>query len=286
MKKDEIIKALKRHHDRKPGAKKTAIGTLALIAALASVADAATVVLQADGRNATTTETPTGATNLVLTARNGVRIFSDSDAWKKNADGTLYNAVGSGAAPWRVEPSPETSGKCVKTLFLVTTNAPTIRLLETIVASNERFRMAGREENELFNEEAIPDTGPFTVASWAVDMQPGATLSGGKKQMLEIVFSEPQKLEDMHFLSEGRDAWARAWRGGVMEWIAMDDVVSEPVREAVAHYFRLKFGLDHLNAQSTPEGRARAGAMGISFGNIFGTVYIVAQISSDKGGNP
>ena len=240
------------------------------------------VVLQLDMRNITV-ET----NNIVLTALNGIRLAAQSAEWQVDPVAkAVVNTTGSGAAPFVVEAGPEASGKCMKTLFLVTTNAPAIRLFETIVASNERFRMAGREENELFNVEAIPDTGPFTVASWAVDLQPGATLSGGKKQMLEIVFSEPQKLEDMHFLSEGRDAWARAWRGGVLEWIGVDDIVSEPVREAVAHYFRLKHGLHHLNAQSTPEGRARAGAMGISFGNIFGTVYIVAQASSDRGENP
>jgi hypothetical protein len=232
------------------------------------------VVLQLDMRNSTV-----NATNIILTAFNGVKLYGNRNEWQVDpTNKTLFNAVGSGALPLRVEASPETSGKYVKTLFIVTTNAPAIRLFETVVASNERWRIGGKEAgNDLFNDEAIPDTGRFTVATWSVDLAPEANLLGGQKQLLEIIFHEPQKLEDMHFLSEGRAEWLRAYRGGILECIAFSgpDPVSEPVKMAIAHYFRLKYGLSHLTVQSTPHGRAAGSAMGVNYCGYFGTIYTI-----------
>ena len=239
----------------------------------AASANGGVVVFQADGRK-TTVDT----TNIVVTAFNNIKLFGSSDDWQTDSRGLIFNAKGSGALPLRIEASPETSGKYVKTLFIVTTNAPTIRLFETIVASRERFRMAGREANDLFNAEAAIDTGRFTVADWSVDLVSRADMVGGRRQLLKIIFSEPQPLGDIHFLSEGRsDAWLRAWRGGAFEFLAFSgpDEVSEPVEMAVAHYFRLKYGMTHLQATSTPSGRASAVAAGCHFGNYFSTLLLL-----------
>ena len=236
------------------------------------------VVFQADGLRHGAVE---GGTNLVLTATNGIKIYASSQEWMKDENtGVIYNAIGSGAFPFRVAASPATSGKYVKTLFIVIKNAEMIRLFETIVASKERFRMAGREANELFNDEAIPDTGNFTAPIWRTDLILYAPLLGGRVQLLEIEFSEPQPLETMQFLSEGRaDAWLRAHRGGLIEVIAIggtendNDPVPQPVREAVAHYVRLRHGLNHLHVMSTPAGRAMGSAMGINYAGVFGTIF-------------
>ena len=240
----------------------------------AATCHAGVIVFQADGRHGAVE----GGTNLVLTAFNGVRLFGNSDEWQKDANtGIIYNAAGSGALPLRIEANPETSGLFVKTLFIVTTNAPTIRLYETIVASKERFRMAGREANDLFNDEAVVDTGRFTIADWSVDLVSQADMTGGRKQLLKIIFHEAQPLEDIHFFGEGRAEWARAWRGGALEFMAFSgpDEVSEPVEMAVAHYFRLKYKLHHLQALSTPAGRSEAVAAGCHFGNYFSTLLIL-----------
>ena len=124
------------------------------------------------------------------------------------------------------------------------------------------------------------DEGAFTIADWAVDLAPRASVKGGQKSLIEIVFGEPQPLQTMHFLSEGRaDVWLRAWRGGLVECIAIggtendNDPVPEPVREAIAHYVRLRHGLTHLQVMSTPAGRAAGSAMGMDYAGVFGTVF-------------
>jgi len=242
-------------------------------------ANASTVVFQADGLRHGAVE----GTNFVLTADNGIKLYGSSQEWKKDAStGIIYNAVGSGAFPLRIEASPETSGKYVKTLFIVTTNAPAIRLFETIVASKERFRMAGKEANDLFNDQAIPDTGKFTAATWRTDLEHEKPLLAGRFQLLEVEFLEMQPLDSMQFLSEGNSTtWLRAFRGGMLEMIAIGGAendnapVPEPVREAIAHYVRLRHGLTHLHVMSTPKGRAMGSVMGINYAGVFGTVYSV-----------
>ena len=283
MKEHPIVEFAKKYEEEQRNRKLTAreiaynclkvLGFIVLVIVLSffMTANGATVVFQVDGlKNATVEE----GTNFVLKAGNGIRLVGRSEDWQ-SGDGVVFNAKGSGALPLRVEASNETSGKYVKTLFVVVTNAPSIKLFESIVASKERFRIGGRESgNTLFNAEAVVDAGAFTIADWSVNLQPKAKLSGGARQMITIVFKEPQKLEEMQFGGEGRPEWGRGFRGGFLEFIAVSDTVSEPVHEAVAHYFRLKHGLP-LDVQSTPEGRAQGSAIGVNFSGKFATIYSV-----------
>ena len=233
-----------------------------------NAANAATTLLQISGR-----DFYDDATNVFLAASSGVRLVAESGEWKRDANGAIYNAKGSSALPWRVEAdNPAASGKFVKTIFLVVSNAPSIAIFESVVTSNERFRIGGRESgNKRFNAEAAVDAGAHTILDWSVNLQPKAKLSGGATQMITLVFKEPQKLEYMQFFGEGRPEWGRGFRGSLLELIALDGTVSEPVHEAVAHYFRLKYGLP-LDVQSTPEGRLKGSEIGISYSGQFGSI--------------